>query len=71
MGPKRSHQEEFAVNLEGHCRGGTAIYHPLEFRPDSNLNRVGDIAFFNSSGEYKWIQIAFNSVVLPFLISCR
>jgi hypothetical protein len=64
MKSKRSNQEEFAENLNGHCRGGIALYHPLEYRPGSKINCVGDIAFFDSQGNYNWIHNAFDSLVL-------
>jgi hypothetical protein len=59
-----SDQDAFAANLQSQCRGGTAIYHPLEFR--SHSGRVGDIAFFNSQGKYMWVHNAFHTQVFAF-----
>jgi len=37
---------------------GTALYHPVLIRERSG--RVGDIAFHDSEGHYKWIRNAFD-----------
>jgi hypothetical protein len=57
----QSIQEKFAKNLSPSPHG-TAIYHPLVMRQRSG--RVGDIAFHDFEGKYKWIRNAFDSDVL-------
>lgn len=60
-----SKQIAYASNLreEG---PGTAIYQPLLFLDEENEKRIGDIAFFNKRGEYKWVANVWNqSVFLP------
>ena len=53
-------QEKYAKNLESQCRG-LAVYRPAAMQAHSH--RVGDIAFFDSQGLYRWVQNAFNSYV--------
>jgi hypothetical protein len=56
-----SDQEEFATNLQGKAWGGsgsTALYQPIEFL--EHTGRVGDVAFFDSRGQYTWLHNAFH-----------
>ena len=50
------------MNLQSQSRGGIAVYHPLEFLPHEG--RLGDIAFFDSRGKYRWIHNAFHTQVI-------
>jgi hypothetical protein len=62
MPVRNSDQDAYAVNLASQSRGGTAIYHPLEFR--AHCGRVGDIGFFDSQGKYIWVHNAFHTEVV-------
>jgi hypothetical protein len=57
-----SKQAAYASNLreKGY---GTAIYKPLEFLEEDCERRIGDIAFFNREGEYKWVANVWNQSV--------
>jgi hypothetical protein len=63
--PRRvSDQEEFATNLKGKAWGGsrsTALYQPIQFL--EHTGRVGDVAFFDSDGQYTWLHNASHSEV--------
>lgn len=49
-------QAAYAANLSGR-QHGTALYKPIV--RDSHSGIVGDVAFFDSHGKYKWLQNAF------------
>ena len=53
-------QASYAANLQNQGRG-LAVYRPFSIEPHSN--RVGDVAFFDSEGIYRWLQNAFHSDV--------
>jgi hypothetical protein len=59
MPSEESDQAAFAANLQAHSRGGFAVYHLLEF--GTKEGRVGDIAFFDSGGTYRWLGNAFDT----------
>lgn len=61
-----SKQTAYARNLreEGY---GNAIYKPLLFVKEEKEGRVGDIAYFNSQGAYKWIANVWNQTVLSHI----
>jgi hypothetical protein len=61
-----STQAAFSANLAG-TPLGTAVYHPVPFNQRSG--RVGDIAFFDENGGYKWIRNAFDDEVLRFFLA--
>jgi hypothetical protein len=57
-----SKQMAYAANLkeEGY---GLAVYKPLRFLEEEKEKRVGDIAFFDSQGMYKWVANVWNPTV--------
>lgn len=68
---RASKQEVYAENLKG-TPMGLALYEPIPLRFGSGGTRdlaisasghVGDIAFFDQSGTYKWVANAFCSPV--------
>jgi hypothetical protein len=64
-------QASYARNLGG-TPLGIAVYDPVELC--SNSGRVGDIAFFDDTGRYRWIRNAFDSVVnlgLSYLLTIK
>ena len=40
---------------------GMALYEPLPFRNATHHGRVGDVAYFNPDGDYKWVCNAFDA----------
>jgi hypothetical protein len=60
MPSRLSNQDSFAANLESQSRG-LAVYRP--FQVQAHSRRVGDIAFFDSQGIYRWIHNALHSTV--------
>jgi hypothetical protein len=52
-----STQEIYAANLK--CQDlGYAVYRP--FKQGDHFQKVGDIAFFDGEGMYRWVQNAFH-----------
>jgi len=60
-------QHQYAANLAGTSMG-MALYEPIRFRNGLLVGRVGDVAYFDAGGDYKWICNAFNSEVSPVVI---
>ena len=63
--PRRvSDQEEFTTNLKGKAwgrPGSMALYQPLQFL--EHTGQLGDVAFFDSDGQYTWLHNTFRSEV--------
>lgn len=59
-------QASYARNLSG-TPLGIALYDPVEL--SSKSGRVGDIAFFDDTGRYRWIRNAFDVAVTLSLSS--
>ena len=57
-----SHQESYAKDLEGTALG-VPVYYPIEL--GDHTGRVGDIAYFDQTGRYRWIRNAFHVEVTP------
>lgn len=55
-------QDAYAAHFSGEGHG-LPIYRPLLFLNEERENRVGDIAFFNSQGLYKWVANVWNREV--------
>jgi hypothetical protein len=58
--PRPSIQERYAKDMK-EVHSGVAVYHPIKF--DDHSGRVGDVAFFNHEGTYRWLRNAFHSEV--------
>jgi hypothetical protein len=57
----QSKQDIFAENLKGYSMG-MALFDPLPIGPEiRDIGNVGDIAFFNEDGRYRWVSNAFCS----------
>jgi hypothetical protein len=57
----RSKQNIFAENLKGYGMG-TALFDPLPIGLEiRDVGNIGDIAFFDEDGRYRWISNAFRS----------
>jgi len=59
-------QATFAANLGGTSLG-MALFDPIEFRENMLYGRVGDVAYFDSEGSYKWICNAFDTDVVSLI----
>jgi hypothetical protein len=59
MPPK---QIQFAANLNGTSMG-MALYEPILYREGMHFGSTGDVAYFDSNGDYKWVCNAFASEV--------
>jgi hypothetical protein len=59
MPPKQS---QYAENLSGTSMG-LALYEPIPYREEMHFGCTGDVAYFDSSGDYKWVCNAFSSEV--------
>ena len=57
--PPQSKQSSYSANLRG-TPLGIALYQPLQLQPETQVGRVGDIAFFDEDGRYEWITNAFD-----------
>ena len=56
-------QTAYSANLEREGLG-MALYHPLPFLENENEKRIGDIAYFDAQGIYKWIANAWDAKVI-------